>query len=103
MEGRCFRRHNAYMAIGAATLFAVVVLLIWLFVDPQRRSTSATGGSCVELVDRFWKRPRHRPLTSVERQDMQRCHDVLKERWGRRELGQGEAQERPIFSCENSP
>ena len=68
------------MAIGAASLLAVV-LLIWLFGEPQRQSIPATGESCAELVDRFWKRPRHRPLTSVERQDMQRCHEVLKERW----------------------
>jgi hypothetical protein len=75
------------MAIGAATLFAVVVLLIWPFREPNRTSGPSTGESCVELVERFWKRPRHRPLTPVERQDMERCHDVLKERWEREGTG----------------
>src|SRR5215468_4843203 len=65
-ESRCFTRHDAYMAIGAATLFAVVVVLIWLFGEPNRASGPSTGESCVELVERFWKRPRHRPLTPVE-------------------------------------
>jgi len=75
------------MAIGAATLFAVVVLLIWLFGEPNRASGPSTVESCVELVDRFWKRPGQQPLTPVERQDMERCHDVLKERWEREGTG----------------
>jgi hypothetical protein len=72
---------GVFIAIGAATLFVVVVLLIWLFAEPKRASGPSTGESCFELVERFWNRPIHQPLTPVERRDMERCHDVLKERW----------------------
>jgi len=71
----------ALTALGTATLFAVVVLVIWPSEHPKRVGGPSTGESCAEFVDRIWPTMSSKPPTPVEQRNMLLCHDALKERF----------------------